>query len=336
MALWLVRAGRHGEQEQAALGRNVAVIGWNDLPDLSKITSKEALKDLYEQTRPSEKKGTVAARVGEIWAFINRIQLDDLVVLPLKLQSAIAVGRVIGPYAYRTDLSPTIRHTRPVQWIKTDLPRTAFDQDLLYSFAFCGTVCRIRRNQAEERVRAILEGKIAPPFRREEAEEPETIDIDIEEVARDQLLDFLDKKFKGHDLARVVEAVLQAQGYVTKRSEPGPDGGVDILAGAGPLGFDSPRMCVQVKSSSSPVDVNALRGLQGSMQSFHADQGLLVSWGGFNRATLEEARRSFFKVRLWDFGSLVDAMLNSYERLPDDLQAELPLKRIWALVKEEE
>jgi restriction system protein len=37
MAFWLVRAGRHGEEEQAALEHNVATIAWNELPDLSNI-----------------------------------------------------------------------------------------------------------------------------------------------------------------------------------------------------------------------------------------------------------------------------------------------------------
>ncbi len=47
------------------------------------------------------------------------------------------------------------------------------------------------------------------------------------------------------------------------------------------MGFGSPRLCVQVKSSPSPADVNVLRGLQGVLQNFHAEQGLLVCWGGF-------------------------------------------------------
>jgi restriction system protein len=41
MALWLVRAGEHGEQEQAALQHAVAVIGWNELRDLSSIKTRE-------------------------------------------------------------------------------------------------------------------------------------------------------------------------------------------------------------------------------------------------------------------------------------------------------
>jgi restriction system protein len=37
MALWLVRAGSHGEQELEALKYNIAIIGWNEIPDVSKI-----------------------------------------------------------------------------------------------------------------------------------------------------------------------------------------------------------------------------------------------------------------------------------------------------------
>ena len=77
-----------------------------------------------------------------------------------------------------------------------------------------------------------------------------------------------------------------------------------------------------------------LRGLQGSMTNFGAEQGLLVSWGGFTRAVYE-ARLNFFKVRLWDSNDLIKAILKNYDNLSDSLQAEL-IKRIWALVIEEE
>ena len=148
-------------------------------------------------------------------------------------------------------------------------------------------------------------------------------------------LGYLEQHFKGHDLARLVDAVLKAQGYMTELSAPGPDGGVDILAGRGALGLEGPRLCVQVKSSQSSADVNILRALQGIMQTFKADQGLLVSWGGFTKAVENESRLSFFSVRLWDAGDLVEAVLGNYDKLPKELQTELPLKRIWALVIEE-
>ena len=99
-------------------------------------------------------------------------------------------------------------------------------------------------------------------------------------------------------------------------SSPGPDRGVDILAGRGPLGLDPPRLCVQVKSQASTADVTVYRTLQGTMQSFKAEQGLLVCWGGFNKAVLQESKQSHFTVRLWNSGDLVEAVFRTYESLP--------------------
>ena len=101
------------------------------------------------------------------------------------------------------------------------------------------------------------------------------------------------------------------------------------------MGFDRPRICVQVKSGGSPVGVTVLRELQGVMKNFGAEQGLLVSWGGFKDSVYREARTLFFEIRLWDADKLVEGVLESYDKLADEIQAELPLKRIWVPVPEE-
>ncbi len=48
-------------------------------------------------------------------------------------------------------------HVRDVRWHVTDLPRAAVDADLRYSFGGSVTVCSVRRNQAEARIRAMIE-----------------------------------------------------------------------------------------------------------------------------------------------------------------------------------
>ena len=71
------------------------------------------------------------------------------------------------------------------------------------------------------------------------------------------------------------------------------------------------------------------------MQTFKVEQGLLVCWGGFNRAVRQESRQGHFMVRLWERRDLVEAIYKEYERLPAEIQAELPLKRVWMLVAED-
>jgi restriction system protein len=336
MSLWLVRAGRHGEQEETALKEGVVTIGWDRLKDLSGIKSKEELEKLYQETYQDEKKNKVGTLIGQVWTFVSKIKKDDLVALPLKRQAAIAIGKVDSEHYEYKELTDNVKHIRRVKWLKT-IPRTAFDQDLLYSFGALLTVCEIKRNDAEKRVLQMLK---AENYQKEPETSGESIAdeegrIDIEQSAQVEIEKYIDQKFKGHALSRLVEAVLKAQGYVTLSSDPGPDGGVDILAGAGPLGFDHPKICVQVKSSSSQADVKILRELQGVMTKVRAEQGLLVSWGGFNPKARQEARDAYFSLRLWDSGALLEAIFEHYDKFDDETKAELPLKRIWRLVTEE-
>jgi restriction system protein len=67
------------------------------------------------------------------------------------------------------------------------------------------------------------------------------------------------------------------------------------------------------------------------MQHVGADQGLLVCWGGFKQTVLREVPRLFFKVRLWDQSDLIEQFLAAYDKLDEELRAEVPLKRVWAV-----
>jgi restriction system protein len=340
--VYLVRAGKFGEDEETALEKNLAIIGFTEIPSLEDAKDYDSFFKIVENSLPEAKPRAVANLAGQLWAFAAAMKNGDLVVMPRKLTSQIAIGRVTGPYRFQ-EVNGTRRHTRPVNWQRPDVPRSTFAQDLLYSFGAFMTVCNISRNDAEKRVAAILEGKVDPgaPATHHERQdqqislaEPDE-SPDLGQLAHDQIVAHIQLHFKGHALAELLDAVLRAEGWVTRLSPPGPDGGVDILGGRGPLGLDPPRLCVQVKSQGSPADVTIYRTLQGAMQSFKAEQGLLVCWGGFNKSVMTEARQSYFSVRLWDSRDLVEAIYRTYEKLPAEIQAELPLKRTWTLVQED-
>jgi restriction system protein len=67
------------------------------------------------------------------------------------------------------------------------------------------------------------------------------------------------------------------------------------------------------------------------MQNVQAEQGLLVSWGGFKSSIDKEIPAQFFRVRLWNQKDLIDQLLEHYDKLDADLRSELPLKQIWVV-----
>lgn len=337
MALWLVRAGEHGGYENRFLEDGKIYLTWEGSNfDLRKMTTLEETYRAVERIRPDAARGKVGNHGRQIFAFVHRIQKNDWVVLPSKKKPVINIGKVTSDCQFDPNAADPFYHWRTVDWFARDIPRTAFDKDLLYSFGAFMTVCRIQRNDAEARVMALAQAKwnkgiTTIPHSTAESDTESEAPLDPAEIARDQIANLIRSKFKGHGLERLVEAVLKVQGYTTYHSPEGADGGIDLLAAPGPLGFGHPRICVQVKSQDSPIDIETLDRLVGTMQNVHAEQGLLVSWGGFKSSVDKQIPSHFFRVRLWDQNDLIDQLLEHYDKLDDEIRAELPLRRIWTV-----
>ena len=330
MTLWLIRAGQKGEREAMSLSNGVAAVGWDPVADLSGCGDRSGIDAALRCAYPDQKPRTLHNWSGQLWALRAGMQDGDAVVMPMKGRPSVALGVIAGGYAHRKDLPGGPVHTRSVAWT-AQVPRNAFDMDILLSFGAFMTVCRIDRNDAEQRVRSMLDRGIPAPDR----PAPPPPALDVEERSQAMIRERIGRTFRGHHLAELVAALLEAQGYVARLSPPGPDGGVDILAGRGPLGFDAPRLVVQVKSQDSKVDVRVLRELAGVMTRFQADHGLLVGWGGFNQTVRAEAAADYFRIRLWDAGDLVAGIKEHYARLPPQIRAQIPLKQVWTLVPDE-
>ena len=91
------------------------------------------------------------------------------------------------------------------------------------------------------------------------------------------------------------------------------------------MGFGEPRLCVQVKSGTSPVDLPEYDRLLGNVHSFGADHGLLVSLSDFTRPVRNRNESSFFQIRLWGAAELTENLRETYDDLPADIRTDVPL-----------
>lgn len=337
MAIWLVRAGRSGEYENKFLSEGRIFIAWERFNhDLSKIKDKKDLHKLLFENYPQEKKGAIRNWTGQLYLFSHEMKIGDWVVLPSKFKAVIHFGEIKGEYEYHPAAVTPLFHSRKVDWFARDIPRSNFNQDILYSLGASMTFCKISKNNAEERLKTMYKNNWKTSrMPTEDAEQESEIEnlglVDLEGYSQDQIAKYIIRRYKGHRMAILIEAILNAKGYLTYRSPEGTDKGVDILAAPEPLGFGKPRLCIQVKTGDSPIDRPTLDQLLGSMQNFNAEQGLLVSWAGFKTSVDKEIPSQFFRIRLWDQSAIIKELLAVYDRLDEDMKAELPLKRIWTL-----
>lgn len=359
MTVWMVRAGRSGEREQWALERGVTGAGFEEVADLTDAPTREQVQETVAAAYPQAKTTTVRNLAAQMWALRDRMSAGDLLVMPLKLTSHIAIGKITGNYEYRADeTDPSRRHVRPVEWLVTDVPRSVVKQDLLYSLGAFSTICQISRNDAEarlntiwkdgsdpgSRVRIPTSSTRSPSSRSLTPTEPDAADegvldteqagVDVARYAADRIMARTIETFAGHRLADLVAAVLETEGYRCQVMPEGPDKGVDIIAGKGLLGLESPKVVVQVKSEAGPVGAPIVQQLQGAKTMHQAEQGLLVAWGGVTKQAKDLLSTQRFAIRIWDSDTLLDEIKKHYRDLPDAIRAELPLTQVWTLAEE--
>ncbi len=343
MNVWVVRGGREGEFEEFALQEGVAVIDFGLRRSVSDFTDKNDLIEcLYREPRYEDlTKPKVTSAASQLWRFANEIHSGDMVLMPRKSPKVVAVGRVASDYHFRSDLTDVGCHTRKVDWRAVDIPRVNFDQDLLYSITGQLTLFQVKKDNAASRIDQIANAHLAgKPVIESEAPidipDDDTPDSNLDEQIEDRIVRRIREKFSGLRLERLVAAILRSSGYEALETRSGPDGGVDVLAGRGDMGFGEPRLCVQVKSGSSPVGLPDYNRLQGNIQGFGAQHGLLVSLSDFTSVVRKENERSFFQIRLWGPHELVDSLLETYDSLPADIRADIPLQSRRVLVESEE
>lgn len=346
MTTWVIRSGRHGERDQWCLENGVAGGGWHEWPDVTGTVSREAMRAMTDQLKPDASAGARAQWASQLWGMLH-ITPGDLVIMPMKTTKTLALGLCTRPYHYvASEPEPTKRHRIGVDWKRDDVPRSAIKQDLLYTLGALATIFKPSRNEAEMRFHAVMETgfdpgsskalSLAAATQQDAAEEElaDPVPAPTLEVIRDRVRVHLAENFKGHALTELIADILRTRGFTCDVSPPGPDQGVDILAGSGPLGLDSPTLIVEVKSETGQVSAPVVRGLQGAMLSNRSDQGLLVAWGGITKDAKREIRTDRLTMRVWTADDLLDHMFDVYDRLPEETRAKIPLKRAWVLDEE--
>ena len=185
---WTVRGGRYGEREQAALDEGLVILGWENLSDLSNVTSVDEISAALRAAYPGAGRRIFGSWAHQLWQFLKVMQVGDLVVMPQKYKPLIAIGRVTGEYLYRGDAPRESRHVRRVEWLYRALERTAVGRDLRDSMGSFRTVSELsrmtpRRGSSRSRTRVQTPGTADTCLRRQ----PEALKNEVDESGTRQL-----------------------------------------------------------------------------------------------------------------------------------------------------
>ncbi|GIL25317.1 hypothetical protein NUM_05720 [Actinocatenispora comari] len=185
---WTVRGGQRGEREELALDEGMVIAGWEEVGDLSGCESIADVGEVLARDYPDEAPARVDNWKHQLWRFIT-METGDLVVMPRKFLGVVAIGRLIGGYEYRSEAPPGFRHTRKVEWMRTQVERAVIGGDLRDSIGAFLTVSELRRRGAAHRVETLAQTGVDPGYNGaiEPPADPEALEQDVRDEGTRQL-----------------------------------------------------------------------------------------------------------------------------------------------------
>lgn len=166
---------------------------------------------------------------------------------------------------------------------------------------------------------------------RDEQVQTATLD-ELEAQAFESIGSYLESidEYKFQKLASVL---LKAMGlHIEYVAPPGKDGGIDIIAYKDALGFEKPRIKVQVKryKEANKIDVKPIRELKGLLNA-NEHAGIFITSSYFTKDAELFARQSDIHIKLIDRESFIDLWTSYYHKMNEEEKSLLPLHPIYFL-----
>jgi len=321
--MWTVRAGEHGRLFGEFHSKNVVAIGWNDLGDVSKVSSRDQIRQLIEKTWPGYKQGWYAMSVSQVWRFCFEMKPGEWVITYDPERRKYLVGLIKGEYKYRTDIFE-YHQIREVEW-KKEVSRDHLSTSTRYALGSISALFQVG-SEAEKEIIDLLEGRGKRPLNEgEEAELDKEKENTIEKAH--ELIKDLVQRLDPYEMQDLVSGILRAMGYKTAVSPKGADRGRDIVASPDGLGMEDPKIIVEVKHREGQTGREKLSSFIGGLRA--GNKGLYVSTGGFTKEAKFEAERAPYPITLVDLDTLANLITRYYDNFDMDTRALVPLTKIY-------
>ncbi len=328
---WMVRAGEAGFRFDDFRAGAYVSIGWPEMGNLSNLITREDFGSAVARTYPLMRKAQAAASTGQPFRFVREIKIDDAVMTYDPSERIYLVGKVNSDYEYAPQISPDQPNIRRVNWRGT-VARDNLSVTARNSLGAIATLFQVPSDVALE-IEQLLIGSPNTGSMASSATLASTVDEQVSDLYRDvqgKGFEFIKDKVNQLDweeMQELVAGLLRAMGYKTRISPSGSDRGKDIVASPDGLGFEDPRIVVEVKHRNTAMGSQEIRSFLGGRHE--NDKGLYVSTGGFTKDARYEAERGRIPVTLMDLDDLVKALLEHYEKMDIDMQRLIPLRKVY-------
>lgn len=326
--MWMVRAGESALRFEEFERQQLVSIGWPEMGNLNALSAREDFVRQALCAYPNAKKAWIPNAAGQMFRFVREMKGGDGVLTYNPSERAYLVGTVVGEYEHGGQSYPDQPNLRRVKW-RGRVNRDGLSVATRNSLGAISTLFALPADAAAE-----IEGALSGSVQSAAVSIDEgTVEAQVDDLYKDiqaKAFEFIKDKVSRldwEDMQELVAGLLRAMGYKTRISPSGSDRGKDIVASPDGLGFEDPRIVVEVKHRTAAMGSQEIRSFLGGRHD--NDKGLYVSTGGFTKDARYEAERARIPVTLLDLDDLVKSLLEHYERMDIAMQRLIPLRKLY-------
>lgn len=259
-------------------------------------------------------------------AFVNVIKAGDYVVTYDKSSRLYYIGEVIGDYFFDDNLSKDYPNLRKVKWNNKVISRDDLSSASKNSLGSVSTVFHLSHEAENEIIDLLRNKKENIKNEQEIAEEVELQSGELLENSTETLKDRI-LNLSPDNMEELVKEILNAMGYIARRTPKGADRGIDVFASKDGLGLEEPRIFAEVKHRKGQMGAHEIRSFIGGRQI--GDRCIYVSTGGFSKEAKYEAERSKTPLYLIDLDGLAELVSIHYDNFKAEGKVLLPLRKVY-------
>lgn len=142
--MWVCRAGQNACYLKMFLENNGIYLPWEGYKaDLSKLDTVIDFRALVIKEKNIDNHTSVSIWFGQLRSFVNKIQINDLVLLPNAHSWKYHLAKIVNDYEYlgnKTNFS----HSRKIEVLVKEIPRNIFPQNIQYSLGAYRTLFKVK------------------------------------------------------------------------------------------------------------------------------------------------------------------------------------------------
>lgn len=146
--IWVVRAGKKATYANRILYECRIFLPWEGYKiSLSEYKNLQEYRELVREEKGVDNATSISNWSGQINSFVNEMQINDYVLVPMYKSRSYALAIIKGDYAFNSNDKDKLYHSRIVEFVCTDIPADIFSQPIRYSLGAFRTIFKIRQEE---------------------------------------------------------------------------------------------------------------------------------------------------------------------------------------------